>query len=105
MLEHNAYHAAGGGYKAPLQLFGDFKEGVTSTKLGNVNPTYNRGFEFCDLNKILPQFVTDEMKIGISEFGKKIRGFDCYDAVLTGVETRTSAPIRIVRNDLLEREV
>ncbi|MBR4878679.1 MAG: hypothetical protein IKU13_02450, partial [Clostridia bacterium] len=102
MLEHKAYEAAGGGYKAPLQLFGDFEQGRVSTKLGNVNPTYNRGFEFCDLNKVLPDFVTNEMKSGIRAFGKKVRGFDSDDAVLTGVETRTSAPIRIVRNENLE---
>ncbi|MBR4879722.1 MAG: hypothetical protein IKU13_07835, partial [Clostridia bacterium] len=102
MLEHKAYEVAGGGYKAPLQLFGDFEQGRVSTKLGNVNPTYNRGFEFCDLNKVLPDFVTNEMKSGIRAFGKKVRGFDSDDAVLTGVETRTSAPIRIVRNENLE---
>ncbi|MBR5266120.1 MAG: hypothetical protein IKV63_05850 [Clostridia bacterium] len=102
MLEHKAYEAAGGGYKAPLQLFGDFEQGRVSTKLGGVNPTYNRGFEFCDLNKVLPDFVTNEMKSGIRAFGKKVRGFDSDDAVLTGVETRTSAPIRIVRNENLE---
>ena len=101
-LERKAYEAAGGGYKAPLQLFGDFEQGRVSAKLGNVSPTYNRGFEFCDLNKVLPDFVAEEMKIGIRSFGQKVKGFDSDDAVLTGVETRTSAPIRIVRNDLLE---
>lgn len=101
-LEHTAYSAAGGEYKAPLQLFGDFENGNISKKLGEVTPTYNRGFTFCDLNRVLPDFVSEELKVGIKAFGQKVKGFDRYDSVLTGVETRTSAPIRIVRNELLE---
>lgn len=101
-LEKAAFETAGGQYKAPVQLFGDFEKGKMSTQFGEVSPTYNRGVSFCDINKILPGFITREIKDSVKYFGRKIKGFDGADSVLTAVESRTSAPVRIVRDEKME---
>lgn len=100
--EELAYNLGGGGYTAPVQLIGDFLKDRVSTGLGNVHPTYRPGYEFRELKKCLPEFVIEGLKEGIIEFNKKIRGFAAEDAVLTGIETRTSAPLRIERNENLQ---
>lgn len=100
--EELAYNLGGGGYLAPVQLIGDLINDRVSTKLGNVNPTYRPGYEFKELKNCLPGFVIEGLKEGIIEFDKKIRGFADEDAVLTGIETRTSAPVRIERNENLQ---
>ncbi len=97
-----AYALGGGGYNAPLQLVGDFLKDKVSTKLGNIKPTYKPGYEFTDLRKCLPTYVTEALKDGLTDFERKIKGFANNDAVLTGIETRTSAPVRITRNEKLE---
>ncbi|NMM62190.1 NAD(P)/FAD-dependent oxidoreductase [Clostridium sp. P21] len=100
--ERLAYILGGGGYIAPVQLIGDFLKDEVSTKLGNIKPTYKPGYEFKDLRKCLPHYVTESLKEGFINFDKKIKGFASGDGVLTGIETRTSAPVRILRNEKLQ---
>ena len=100
--ESLAYNLGGGGYRAPIQLVGDFMKDEVSKKLGIVNPSYEPGFEFRDLRECLPNYVVDSLKEGIAKFDTRIKGYGMNDAVLTGIETRTSAPIRMSRNENLE---
>ncbi len=90
---------AGNNYYAPIQLVGDFLEDSVSTKIGSVKPTYLPGYRFVKLSDILPNYVTDTLKEALIDFDHKIKGFEMADAVLTGVETRSSSPIRILRNE------
>lgn len=85
-------------YKAPIQLVGDFLENRISSKIGDVKPSYPLGYVFYDLHKLLPNFVSESLEKGLLEFDKKIKGFASYDAVLTGIETRSSSPVRIIRD-------
>lgn len=98
-LESNAYIMGGNNYNAPGQLIGDFLANNPSTQLGQVTPSYTPGVTLTNLADALPEFAITAMREAIPEFAKKINGFDLHDAVLTGVETRTSAPIRIKRDD------
>lgn len=101
-LERAAFKAAGSDYRAPVETLGDFLDGRTAhfTEPGRVKPTYRGGmYTLCDLSSILPPFVSDMLKKGFPRFGGKLRGFDSREAVLTGVETRTSAPVRIPRGE------
>lgn len=100
-LERKAYIAGGGNYYAPIQLMGDFLEGSAKNIPSRVMPTYAGGSKttVTDLGCILPDFVVQRLKEGFCAFDKKIKGFAVSDAVLTGIETRTSAPIRIIRNE------
>lgn len=97
--ESLAYKVGGGNYEAPIQLVGDFLKGNKSSALGKVKPSYKPGYNFVKLEECLPNYVIDMLRIGLGEFDKKIRGFAMEDAVLTGIETRTSAPVRIDRNE------
>lgn len=97
-----AYAAGGGNYTAPVQLVGDFLKDSLSKSIGNVVPSYRPGWEFRDLRQCLPAFVIETLKEGLINFDKKIKGFAGYDAVLTGIETRTSAPVRIERGENLQ---
>ena len=96
--EQAAYQLSGS-YKAPVQLVGDFLEGKMSTDFGETRPSYRPGVVFCDLSQCLPGFVTESLREAIPAFGRKIKGFDREDAILTGIETRTSSPVRIKRNE------
>ena len=98
-LEERAYEIGGGNYNAPGQLVGDFLAARPSTALGSVEPSYKPGITLCDLAQLLPEFAITAIREALPEFDKKIKGFAMQDAVLTGVETRTSSPIRIKRND------
>ncbi len=98
-LENHAYIMGGSNYHAPGQLVGDFLTNQPSTQLGQVTPSYTPGVTLTNLADALPEFAITAMREAIPEFAKKINGFDLHDAVLTGVETRTSAPIRIKRDD------
>lgn len=100
--EELAYKLGGGNYVAPIQLIGDFMNDRVSKKLGKVTPGYKPGYEFRDLRETLPSYVIDGLKEGIVNFERKIHGFSREDAILTGIETRTSAPVRIERNENLE---
>ena len=101
-FEHLAYEIAGNNGSAPVQRLEDFVLGINSLKLGNTKSSYTGSTSICDLNQCLPSFVTNPMKESIGYFDNKLKGFGMKDAVLTGVETRTSSPIRIPRNDSLE---
>jgi len=98
-LESHAFTLGGGGYVAPGQLVGDFVAGQASTQLGSVEPSYKPGVLMTDLASALPGYAITAMREALPAFGKKIKGFDMFDAVLTGVETRTSSPLRITRGD------
>ena len=96
-LESRAYELGGGDYIAPAQLVGDFLRNVPSTKLGSVEPSYKPGVRLCNLAEALPEFAVQAIREAIPEFNKQIAGFAMNDAILTGVETRTSSPISIKR--------
>jgi len=102
MWERKAYLAGGGKGAAPIQRLGDFMDDRTSTALGTVKPSYTGIVAFSDLNSCLPGFVTAAMKEAIPYFDRRLKGFSDGDAVLTGVETRTSSPVRMTRGDTLE---
>lgn len=98
-LESNAYLLGGSNYNAPGQLVGDFLANQPSKQLGEVTPSYTPGVTLTNLADALPEFAITAIREAIPAFAKKIDGFDLHDAILTGVETRTSAPIRIKRDD------
>jgi len=104
-LERKAFVAGGSNYYAPAQLVGDFLESKPSTRVKVVNPTYRPGVTFTDLSRVLPMFVIDSLREAITALNQKIRGFSHRDAVLTGVETRTSAPVRLVRDEEMQSNV
>lgn len=97
-LESHAYEMGGSDYSAPGQLVGDFIKGQASTELGEVVPSYKPGIKLTDLASSLPDYAIEAIREAFPAFGKKIRGFDRNDAVLTGIETRTSSPVRIKRD-------
>lgn len=101
--ERLAYQLGGSNYKAPCQLVGDFLRGEPSTSIGSVCPSYSPGVTMTDLSGCLPPFVVESMKEGIVSMDRKLHGFAMNDAVLTGIETRSSAPVRLKRDvDTLE---
>lgn len=102
LLESAAFTAGGSNYEAPGQLVGDFLARRPSRALGSVVPSYQPGVHLTDLRGVLPAFATDAMAEALPVFGRKIRGYDMADAVMTGVETRTSSPLRITRGEDLQ---
>lgn len=100
--EKLAYELGGSNYNAPVQLTGDFLKDRVTTKIGTVKPSYAPGYHFESLTKCLPSYVIDSLKEGIVAFDRKIKGFADNDSVMTGIETRTSAPVKISRNENLE---
>lgn len=96
-LEHNAYQK-GCGY-IPVQKFGDFKKKVKSEDFGRIIPQIKGKTSFADINDILPEYICDAIKEGIEYFGNIIQGFDSDDVILSAVESRTSSPVRITRDD------
>jgi len=101
-LESAAFVAGGSNYHAPAQLVADLLADKASTALGKVQPSYQPGVQMTDLRHVLPGFAVDAMREAMPVFGQKIKGFDMPDAVLTGVETRTSSPLRIERDHDLQ---
>ena len=98
-LESHAFVLGGSNYQAPGQLVGDFVAGRPSTALGSITPSYKPGVLIGDLSSALPAYAIEALREAFPAFGRKIKGFDTHDAVLTGVETRTSSPIRMSRGD------
>jgi uncharacterized protein len=98
-LEERAFELGGSTYEAPGQLVGDFLAGVASSQLGTVKPSYKPGVHLGDLSSSLPDYAIEAIREAIPAFDRQIKGFAMHDAVLTGVETRTSSPIRIGRGD------
>lgn len=103
--EHAAFELAGSDYRAPAQLLGDFMSGKPSSNAGSVQPTYPLGVRYSDLSHCLPQFVTTSLREAVPIFNRRLRGFATPDAVLTGVETRSSSPVRVLRDDTLQSNV
>ena len=101
-LEKKAFQMGGGNYFAPVQKVEDFLAGRVSTSFGDVTPSYVPGVHFADLTKLFPSYITEGLKKGFTEFDRKIKGFASHGAIMTGVETRTSSPVRILRGDHLE---
>lgn len=97
-LERKAFALGGSNYNAPVQKVGDFLENKKTEEFGKVQPTYMPGVTGANLNEILPEFVSETLKEGIGEFDKKLHGFADEDAILTGVETRSSSPVQITRD-------
>jgi uncharacterized FAD-dependent dehydrogenase len=100
-LEENAFILGGGDYKAPSMLVGDYLSGNISSGFGSVKPSYAMGVRKADLNKLFSEEINVSIKGAIIDMGKKIKGFDRYDSVLTGVESRTSSPVRVLRTEKL----
>ena len=98
-LESNAYVLGGADYSAPGQLVGDFIAGKASSQLGGVQPSYKPGVQLGDLGAALPGYAIAAIREALPAFAHKIKGFDMPDAVLTGVETRTSSPLKMPRGD------
>jgi uncharacterized FAD-dependent dehydrogenase len=101
-LESAAFALGGGGYRAPAQRVGDFLAGRPSTAAGRVTPSYRPGVTFTDLRRCLPPFVADALAQALPLLGRRLRGYDDPDAVLTAVESRSSSPVRILRDEAYE---
>jgi uncharacterized protein len=101
-LEQAAYRVGGDNFAAPVQRLGDFMAGSTSTTFGSVKPSFTGETRFSDMNELLPRLVRNSMKDALPAFERRMKGFVLPDAILTGVETRTSSPIRILRNEVLQ---
>ena len=97
--ERAAFVQGGGDYRAPAQRVGDFMNGRTSKSGGSVRPSYEPGVSWSRIDTCLPDYVARDMRAAIALFDRKLRGFADADAVLTGVETRSSSPVRILRNE------
>ena len=95
--ERAAFELGGASYRAPAQRVGDFLRGVKSTGCGDVEPTYRPGVTYTDLSKCLPGFVTETMRMALQKMDRQLSGFASPGAILTGVETRSSSPVRILR--------
>ena len=99
ILEEKVYNLANG--NVPVQKFKDFKNCVASTNFGSIYPKIKGNYEFANINSVLPKFLTESLIEGIDYFGNKIKGFNNDDSLLAGIESRTSSPIRILRNEKL----
>ncbi len=97
-VEQAAYRAGGGDFRAPVQRVEDFLQGRATTRLGDVRPTYRPGVTPADLRACLPNFIVEDMRLGIAQMERQLHGFAHPDAVLTGVETRSSSPVRLPRD-------
>jgi hypothetical protein len=102
--EEKAYNLGGGGYTAPVQRVADFLKCRKSSHVGEVTPSYKPGYKPEDLHSCLPDYVTGGIKRAIAYFDSKMKGFAGDDVILTGIETRTSSPVRIVRTETQESE-
>ena len=101
-VEQKAFEAGGRTYAAPVQLYGDFAVGRISSDFGEVKPTYAAGTSFAPLGEVLPKVVTEALKAAIPDMDKRIKGFANPNAILTGVETRFSSPVKIERGEDLQ---
>ncbi len=104
-LEKQAFYMAGGGYKAPMSLVGDFLKGQKSVSIGSIEPTYPLGVAPSDLGRLFPAFVTEALREGIPLIDRRIHSFATADAPMTGVESRSSSPLRICRGEDLQSSV
>ena len=102
-LEEKAYHLGNG--KIPTQLLKDFHNNVENSKIGNTPPVFKGEYNFCNLNNLLPEYISSAIKEAFFNFDKKIKGFNDDDTILAGIESRTSSPVRIIRNENLESNI
>ena len=100
--EQAAFELGGRDFRAPAQLMGDFLQGVASTAAGGVAPTYPLGVTYADLSRCLPDFAVSSLREAAPLFDRRMRGFATADALLTGVETRSSSPVRVLRDETLQ---
>lgn len=103
--EKKAYEEGGSNYQAPAQLVGDFLAKRTSSRLGTIKPSYPLGVKLANLNNCLPKYITDNLRKALPLLDNKIKGFADYNAVLTGIETRSSSPVKIYRDDNFESNI
>jgi len=104
-LEEAAFRAGGGDFRAPAQRVGDFLAKRASKRPGSIEPTYPRGVTWGELDSCLPRFVTDSLRAGIVKLDRMLPGFANPDAVLTAVESRSSSPVRVVRDEKYQTSV
>ena len=104
-LEEKAFKLGGENFYAPVQKVGDFLNDKVTTEIGGVKPTYKPGVTLTNLQEILPDYVVKTLKEGLIDFDRKIKGFANPDAIMTGVETRSSSPVRIVRDESFQSNV
>ena len=102
-LESAAYTAGNGA--VPVQLLKDFKDSKATKAFGEVNPQIKGNYEFANLREVFPEYISESLMSGMDVFAGKIKNFNRDDTILAGVESRTSSPLRIVRNDVLESNV
>ena len=100
-LEEKAFRLGGSNYNAPVQRVEGFLKNKKSEKIGIIEPSYKPGITLCNLNDSFPEFINETLKEGLSYFDTKLKGFAHPDSILTGVETRTSLPVKILRNENL----
>lgn len=98
-IEEKAFLLGGGGFKAPVQLVGDYMQKKPSLGIGGVMPSYVPGFTPAAIDECLPDFVSEAVREALPVFERSIEGFASYDAVLTGVESRSSSPVRMLRGE------
>ena len=101
-LEQKAFRMGGGDYRAPVQRAGDFVRGAISDRFGEVTPSYRPGTRFSDLGALLPDFVTASLREALPLIDRRLHGFNHPDAVMTGVESRSSSPVRILRGETMQ---
>ncbi len=104
-LEKKAFEMGGSNYYAPVQTLGSYLKGELDVKFGQVTPSYTPGTKFADLNELFPSFVNEPLKEALSSFGNKIKEFENQDAILTGIEARSSSPITIVRDEKMQSNI
>ncbi len=104
-LEKKAFIAGGSNYNMPVQLFGDFSNNIKTTKLGNISPCLKGSYSYSNLRDCFPEYISEALIEGINNFERNLKGFASKDAILTGVETRSSSPVRILRNDSFESNI
>lgn len=102
-LEENAYREGNG--KVPVQLFGDFCKNIPSQKLGDIIPQIKGMYQLANVRRIFPEIIADSLQEGVCIFDQKLPGYARKDAVISGVESRTSSPVRIIRDDSLQSEI
>lgn len=104
-LEKQAFEVAGGDYKAPAQLVGDFLKKRPSSRFGEVKPTYSCGVNLTSLDLVLPEVICDTLRLALVEMDKKFKNFAKSDSILTGVETRSSSPVKMLRDENFESNI
>lgn len=104
-LEQKAFELGGNNFYAPVQRVEDFLRNRKTTKIGSIKPTYKPGITLSNLQELFPNYIVETLKEGILDFDKKIKGFANPDSILTAIESRSSSPVRILRNENLESNI